>query len=200
MYLCLSRPLADSEKLPVRSHRAAEALKSPTEDGDAENATPQEPKKKTSKEKREKKKDKERDRKVRLRWFTFCLIHVINSFSLSTTKSCSRCHDVWWKAVIFLQKSKEEKKKKKHKHEQEEKEEDLLGAPADEPVVQSEETSEVAAPPTSTSAEVCLTKRVEQFFYLATEFSSKAWSNPDFCRNVCYLVKNIWDLGILLST
>uniref|UniRef100_A0A3B5LR25 AP-3 complex subunit delta-1 n=1 Tax=Xiphophorus couchianus TaxID=32473 RepID=A0A3B5LR25_9TELE len=104
----LDKPLADSEKLPVRSHRAAEAQKSPT-DGETENATLQEPKKKSSKEKREKKKDKERDRK----------------------------------------KSKEEKKKKKHKHE--DKEEDLLGGQADEPVLQSEETSQVADPPTSSS-------------------------------------------------
>ncbi|XP_034386281.1 AP-3 complex subunit delta-1 isoform X3 [Cyclopterus lumpus] len=57
------RPLADSEKLPVRSHRAAEALKSPAEDGDAESPASQEPKKKSSKEKREKKKDKDGDRK-----------------------------------------------------------------------------------------------------------------------------------------
>lgn len=55
---------------------------------------------------------------------------------------------------FFLQKSKDEKKKKK-KHKQEEKGEDLLGGQADEPVVQSEETNEVTAPPTSTSAEVC---------------------------------------------
>lgn len=55
---------------------------------------------------------------------------------------------------FFLQKSKEEKKKKKHKHE--EKREDLLGGQADEPVVESEETNEVAVPPTSTSAEVCM--------------------------------------------
>ncbi|CAG5861347.1 unnamed protein product [Menidia menidia] len=54
------RPLADSEKLPVRSHRAAEALKSPTEDGEMENAS-QEPKKKSIKDK--KKKEKDRDRK-----------------------------------------------------------------------------------------------------------------------------------------
>ncbi|XP_029684102.1 AP-3 complex subunit delta-1 isoform X5 [Takifugu rubripes] len=54
------RPLADSEKLPVRAHRAAEAPKSPVEDGDA--AT-QEPRKKSSKEKQEKKKDKDRERK-----------------------------------------------------------------------------------------------------------------------------------------
>ncbi|XP_068175243.1 AP-3 complex subunit delta-1 isoform X4 [Antennarius striatus] len=54
------RPLADSEKLPVRSHHAAEALKSPAEDGEA---VSQEPKKKNVKEKREKKKDKDRDRK-----------------------------------------------------------------------------------------------------------------------------------------
>ncbi|KAM9762583.1 AP-3 complex subunit delta-1 isoform 5-T5 [Menidia menidia] len=54
------RPLADSEKLPVRSHRAAEALKSPAEDGEMENAS-QEPKKKSIKDK--KKKEKDRDRK-----------------------------------------------------------------------------------------------------------------------------------------
>ncbi|XP_034438646.1 AP-3 complex subunit delta-1 isoform X1 [Hippoglossus hippoglossus] len=109
------RPLADSEKLPVRSHRAAEAPKSPGEDGDAVSAATHtlEPRKKRSKEKREeKKKDKDGDRK----------------------------------------KSKEEKKKKKHKHE--EKEEDLLSGQADEPVVQSEESSQVAALPTSTSTEV----------------------------------------------
>lgn len=57
----LFRPLADTEKLPVRSHRAAEAPKSPVEDGESAS---QEPKKKSSKEKREKK-DKDRDRKVR---------------------------------------------------------------------------------------------------------------------------------------
>uniref|UniRef100_A0A671VI49 AP-3 complex subunit delta-1 n=1 Tax=Sparus aurata TaxID=8175 RepID=A0A671VI49_SPAAU len=72
VHVCSSRPLADSEKLPVRSHRAAEAPKSPTEDGDA---TSQEPKKKSSKEKREKKKDKDRDRKVRISTGLFlCLL------------------------------------------------------------------------------------------------------------------------------
>ncbi|XP_015249910.1 PREDICTED: AP-3 complex subunit delta-1 isoform X4 [Cyprinodon variegatus] len=55
------RPLADNEKLPVRSHRAAEAQKSPT-DGENENIL-QEPKKKIGKEKRVKKKDKDRERK-----------------------------------------------------------------------------------------------------------------------------------------
>lgn len=59
----------------------------------------------------------------------------------------------WIYHLVFLQKSKEEKKKKKHKHE--EKGEDLLGGQVEEPVVQSEETNEVAALPTSTSAEVC---------------------------------------------
>nr|XP_057930314.1 AP-3 complex subunit delta-1 isoform X3 [Doryrhamphus excisus] len=58
------RPLADSEKLPVRSHRATECLKSP--DGDAE-GTSQEAKKKIGKEKkdkvREKKKSKEEKKK-----------------------------------------------------------------------------------------------------------------------------------------
>ena len=57
-----SRPLADTEKLPVRTHRS-EALKSPGEDGDVE-SVPQEPKKRSSKEKKEKKKDKDKDRKV----------------------------------------------------------------------------------------------------------------------------------------
>ncbi|XP_062250897.1 AP-3 complex subunit delta-1 isoform X5 [Platichthys flesus] len=58
------RPLADSEKIPVRSHRAAEALKSPGEDGDTVSAATLEPRKKRSKEKREeKKKDKDGDRK-----------------------------------------------------------------------------------------------------------------------------------------
>ncbi|XP_034035655.1 AP-3 complex subunit delta-1 isoform X4 [Thalassophryne amazonica] len=56
------RPLADSEKILVRSHRPAEVPKSPMEDGDAESGISQEPKKKSSKEKREKKKDKDRKR------------------------------------------------------------------------------------------------------------------------------------------
>lgn len=61
------------------------------------------------------------------------------------------------------QKSKEEKKKKK-KHKHEEKEEDLMGAQADEPAVQSEETNEVAeVAATSPSAEVC----VNVFFLLS---------------------------------
>ncbi|XP_049321811.1 AP-3 complex subunit delta-1 isoform X4 [Astyanax mexicanus] len=55
------RPLADSEKLPVRTHRS-EALKSPVEEGDGEQI-PQETKKRSSKEKKEKKKDKDKDRK-----------------------------------------------------------------------------------------------------------------------------------------
>ncbi|XP_061832225.1 AP-3 complex subunit delta-1 isoform X6 [Nerophis lumbriciformis] len=54
------RPLADSEKLPVKSHRATESLKSP--DAEAE-STSQEAKKKSGKEKKEKKKDKDRDKK-----------------------------------------------------------------------------------------------------------------------------------------
>ncbi|XP_054646405.1 AP-3 complex subunit delta-1 isoform X3 [Dunckerocampus dactyliophorus] len=64
----LDKPLADSEKLPVRSHRATESLKSP--DGDAE-GTSQEAKKKSSKEKkdkdREKKKSKEEKKKKKLK-------------------------------------------------------------------------------------------------------------------------------------
>lgn len=60
----MSRPLADSEKLPVRSHRPTEVLKSPVGRVAVESAASQEPKKKNSKEKKEKKKDKDRDRKV----------------------------------------------------------------------------------------------------------------------------------------
>uniref|UniRef100_A0A3P8NCQ1 AP-3 complex subunit delta-1 n=1 Tax=Astatotilapia calliptera TaxID=8154 RepID=A0A3P8NCQ1_ASTCA len=92
---CLCRPLADSEKLPVRSHRAAGAPKSSAEDGEAENATPQEPKKKSSKEKRDKKKDKERDRKVRLR----CWKH----FPPSGHKSDSRSTQSEGRTVVRCQ-------------------------------------------------------------------------------------------------
>uniref|UniRef100_A0A4W4FYV5 AP-3 complex subunit delta domain-containing protein n=1 Tax=Electrophorus electricus TaxID=8005 RepID=A0A4W4FYV5_ELEEL len=53
----LDKPLADSEKLPVRTHRR-EVLKSPEEDGDQDGIT-QEAKRRSSKEK------KEKDRKVR---------------------------------------------------------------------------------------------------------------------------------------
>ncbi|TRZ02843.1 hypothetical protein DNTS_026717, partial [Danionella cerebrum] len=57
----LDKPLADSEKLPVRSHRP-EALKSPAENREYESVS-HESKKKSSKDKKEKKKDKEKDRK-----------------------------------------------------------------------------------------------------------------------------------------
>ncbi|XP_026091857.1 AP-3 complex subunit delta-1-like isoform X3 [Carassius auratus] len=57
----LDKPLADSEKLPVRTHRP-EVLKSPAEDRVHE-SIPQETKKRSGKEKKEKKKGKEKDRK-----------------------------------------------------------------------------------------------------------------------------------------
>uniref|UniRef100_A0A673J4I7 AP-3 complex subunit delta-1 n=2 Tax=Sinocyclocheilus rhinocerous TaxID=307959 RepID=A0A673J4I7_9TELE len=57
----LDKPLADSEKLPVRTHRP-EVLKSPAEDRVNE-SIPQETKKRSGKEKKEKKKGKEKDRK-----------------------------------------------------------------------------------------------------------------------------------------
>ncbi|KAM6962726.1 AP-3 complex subunit delta-1 [Aplochiton taeniatus] len=60
----LDRPLADSEKLPVRTHRPDEVLKSPAEERNVESPTLSEPKKKSSKEKKEeKKKEKDKDRK-----------------------------------------------------------------------------------------------------------------------------------------
>ncbi|KAJ8419020.1 hypothetical protein AAFF_G00005190 [Aldrovandia affinis] len=52
----LDKPLADSEKLPVRTHRPPDVLKSP---GEEVEVAPPDPKKKSKKEK-EKKKDKER--------------------------------------------------------------------------------------------------------------------------------------------
>uniref|UniRef100_A0A8C2K2E4 AP-3 complex subunit delta-1 n=1 Tax=Cyprinus carpio TaxID=7962 RepID=A0A8C2K2E4_CYPCA len=64
----LDKPLADSEKLPVRTHRP-EVLKSPAEDRVNE-SIPQETKKRSGKEKKEKKKGKEKDRKVR---WQFCM-------------------------------------------------------------------------------------------------------------------------------
>lgn len=60
--MCPCRPLADSEKLPVRTHRP-EVVKSPGADEDGESVR-QESKKRSSKEKKEKKKDKDKDRKV----------------------------------------------------------------------------------------------------------------------------------------
>lgn len=103
MYFCLSRPLADSEKLPVRSHRAAEAAKSPAEDGDAESGASQEPKKKSSKEKREKKKDKDRDRKVGLkclfisqaRFLPFFPETTLTSFCLADVPLKPSKSDLW---------------------------------------------------------------------------------------------------------
>lgn len=152
----LTRPLADTEKLPVRSHRAAEAPKSPVEDGEAAS---QEPKKKSGKEKREKK-DKDRDRKVRGEYCASLIQRMATRRPV-----CAECREQptvmprgVFTALFFSlsQKSKEEKKKKK-KHKHEEKEEDLMGGQADEPAVQSEETNEVAeVAATSTSAEVCV--------------------------------------------
>ncbi|XP_035277528.1 AP-3 complex subunit delta-1 isoform X2 [Anguilla anguilla] len=50
------RPLADSEKLPVRTHRPASSPKSPGDEGEAERVPLEEPKKKGKKDKREKEK------------------------------------------------------------------------------------------------------------------------------------------------
>ncbi|XP_064185903.1 AP-3 complex subunit delta-1 [Anguilla rostrata] len=52
----LDRPLADSEKLPVRTHRPASSPKSPGDEGEAERVPVEEPKKKGKKDKREKEK------------------------------------------------------------------------------------------------------------------------------------------------
>uniref|UniRef100_A0A8C5EPU9 AP-3 complex subunit delta-1 n=1 Tax=Gouania willdenowi TaxID=441366 RepID=A0A8C5EPU9_GOUWI len=105
----LDKPLADSEKLPVRSHRAAKVAKSPVEDGDAENTPPsQEPKKKSSKEKREKKKDKDRDRK------TYILPTPDNRLLTMSSTSIF--------LFFFIEQKSSKHKKKKQKKEKEEKE------------------------------------------------------------------------------
>uniref|UniRef100_A0A667YDT3 AP-3 complex subunit delta-1 n=1 Tax=Myripristis murdjan TaxID=586833 RepID=A0A667YDT3_9TELE len=99
----LDKPLADSEKLPVRSHRPTEAPKSPAEDGDTESAAPQEPKKKSSKEKKEKKKDKDKDRKVRLKEKHFQHLNMKSSKHKKKKQKKEK-------------EEKEKKKKKKHHH------------------------------------------------------------------------------------
>nr|XP_023653719.1 AP-3 complex subunit delta-1-like isoform X2 [Paramormyrops kingsleyae] len=58
----LDKPLAESETLPVRKHRAPDPVKSPAEDGEKPEA-PQELKKKSKKEKREKEKKEEKKSK-----------------------------------------------------------------------------------------------------------------------------------------
>uniref|UniRef100_A0A8C8J8X6 AP-3 complex subunit delta-1 n=1 Tax=Oncorhynchus tshawytscha TaxID=74940 RepID=A0A8C8J8X6_ONCTS len=80
--LCALRPLADSEKkLPVRSHRPDEVLKSPMEDRQVVEVVP-EPKKKTGKEKKEKK-----DRK----WIDLCFISPLILLSPSLAPHLQVC-------------------------------------------------------------------------------------------------------------
>uniref|UniRef100_A0A8C8JE75 AP-3 complex subunit delta-1 n=1 Tax=Oncorhynchus tshawytscha TaxID=74940 RepID=A0A8C8JE75_ONCTS len=97
--LCALRPLADSEKkLPVRSHRPDEVLKSPMEDRQVVEVVP-EPKKKTGKEKKEKK-----DRKVWLHLYFLRIFYIFLMF-VSLKSSTHK-----------KKKQKKEKKKKKHHH------------------------------------------------------------------------------------
>uniref|UniRef100_A0AAQ5ZBB5 AP-3 complex subunit delta-1 n=1 Tax=Amphiprion ocellaris TaxID=80972 RepID=A0AAQ5ZBB5_AMPOC len=124
----LDKPLADSEKLPVRSHRAAEAAKSPAEDGETENATSLEPKKKSSKEKREKKKDKDRDRKVMVKcWIHHwdCAFFVFIFFCLHFLTGNDKFSNIFFLHLLFWvcdDKKSSKHKKKKQKKEKEEKE------------------------------------------------------------------------------
>lgn len=77
-FMCLLsalRPLADSEKkLPVRTHRPDEVLKSPVEDGEGLEVA-SEPKKKCGKEK----KDKER----KVRPYSLCPWNIFHIFDIS---------------------------------------------------------------------------------------------------------------------
>uniref|UniRef100_A0A674PHX1 AP-3 complex subunit delta-1 n=1 Tax=Takifugu rubripes TaxID=31033 RepID=A0A674PHX1_TAKRU len=111
----LDKPLADSEKLPVRAHRAAEAPKSPVEDGDA--AT-QEPRKKSSKEKQEKKKDKDRERKVRMLFFPFSLLFTKQGWFLCLPPLL---FPLFFSVVLEKKSSKHKKKKQKKEKEDKEK-------------------------------------------------------------------------------
>uniref|UniRef100_A0A8C9TMP5 AP-3 complex subunit delta-1 n=1 Tax=Scleropages formosus TaxID=113540 RepID=A0A8C9TMP5_SCLFO len=99
----LDKPLADSEKLPVRAHRPTNILKSPADDGEVQEV-PKEPKKKSKKEKR----DKEEERKVRLLW----LRCPNGEIQCTCTKSSKHK-----KKKQKKDKEKEEKKRKKqHGH------------------------------------------------------------------------------------
>uniref|UniRef100_A0A674N4H7 AP-3 complex subunit delta-1 n=1 Tax=Takifugu rubripes TaxID=31033 RepID=A0A674N4H7_TAKRU len=115
LHCCFVRPLADSEKLPVRAHRAAEAPKSPVEDGDA--AT-QEPRKKSSKEKQEKKKDKDRERKVRMLFFPFSLLFTKQGWFLCLPPLL---FPLFFSVVLEKKSSKHKKKKQKKEKEDKEK-------------------------------------------------------------------------------
>uniref|UniRef100_A0A9J8BDI7 AP-3 complex subunit delta-1 n=1 Tax=Cyprinus carpio carpio TaxID=630221 RepID=A0A9J8BDI7_CYPCA len=96
----LDKPLADSEKLPVRTHRP-EVLKSPAEDRDSK-SVPQETKKKSSKEKKEKKKDKEKDRKQ--------IKPTVHWFPVQKSSKHKK------KKQKKEKEEKEKKKKKRHHH------------------------------------------------------------------------------------
>uniref|UniRef100_A0A673MJA3 AP-3 complex subunit delta-1 n=1 Tax=Sinocyclocheilus rhinocerous TaxID=307959 RepID=A0A673MJA3_9TELE len=101
----LDKPLADSEKLPVRTHRP-ELLKSPAEDRDSE-SVPQETKKKSGKEKKEKKKDKEKDRKVR---WQLSIKPTVYWFPVQKSSKHKK------KKQKKEKEEKEKKKKKRHHH------------------------------------------------------------------------------------
>uniref|UniRef100_A0A3B4E6K5 AP-3 complex subunit delta n=1 Tax=Pygocentrus nattereri TaxID=42514 RepID=A0A3B4E6K5_PYGNA len=133
----LDKPLADTEKLPVRTHRS-EPLKSPGEDGDVE-SVPQEPKKRSSKEKKEKKKDKDKDRKVCQLDFSVRRITDSNKngcyletkwvvythlWAVKMGHSLNLDRKLILPGSLFLQKcSKHKKKKQKKEKEKEEKKE-----------------------------------------------------------------------------
>ncbi|XP_018586895.2 AP-3 complex subunit delta-1-like isoform X2 [Scleropages formosus] len=62
----LDKPLADSEKLPVRAHRPTNILKSPADDGEVQEV-PKEPKKKSKKEKRDKEEERKKSKEEKQR-------------------------------------------------------------------------------------------------------------------------------------
>lgn len=102
--MCPSRPLADSEKLPVRTHRS-EALKSPGGDGDGESIS-QEPKKRSNKEKKEKKKDKDKDRKVQFLakvWEPMNKVHIFIIFEMKRCKH--NLYRKYIKCIILIHQS-----------------------------------------------------------------------------------------------
>ena len=97
-YVCVLRPLADSEQLPTRTHRSAEVLKSPGGDGDGETITP-EPKKKTRKDKKEKKKVKDKERTASFNTTLDALSFSLTCQRRHRSKSLNPVHLCWRQAI-----------------------------------------------------------------------------------------------------
>uniref|UniRef100_A0A8C3SZW3 AP-3 complex subunit delta-1 n=1 Tax=Chelydra serpentina TaxID=8475 RepID=A0A8C3SZW3_CHESE len=129
----LDKPLADSEKLPVQSHRNAENLKSPDTEAPLVGKKSKKPKKKEKKHKekeREREKKKEREKKVAEEG------KKVNIYEMSCVSNKSSKHRKKKHKKEKEEKSKDKKKsKKKHHHSEEEPAESVQnGTLDDEPL------------------------------------------------------------------